>query len=295
MKCPKCQFESETQTTECLKCGVVFKKVAHRTETPAVEPVTPSSLSEPEPASASESNREFLYRLFALPLALIASRAIVAVAPNVRLLTMWVHEGGHAVTAWLSGFGAIPGPWVTQVEPERSAVVTLMVTAIIGFGGYQGWRWKRWGLLVLAVVALLMQISLRRLFSDQAMAAVTFGGDGGCFVLGALLMISMYADQESALVKNQLRWGLLVIGALAFMDAYAIWTGGLATIPIGENENGMSDPSVLTEMYGWPMQMLIQRYNRLANICLVALAGVYVYGLIAVRSREPEPQLQTAG
>ena len=26
MRCPKCQFDHELQTTECLKCGIVFTR-----------------------------------------------------------------------------------------------------------------------------------------------------------------------------------------------------------------------------------------------------------------------------
>jgi hypothetical protein len=26
MRCPKCQFDHELQTTECLKCGIVFAR-----------------------------------------------------------------------------------------------------------------------------------------------------------------------------------------------------------------------------------------------------------------------------
>ncbi len=58
-----------------------------------------------------------------------------------------------------------------------------------------------------------------------------------------------------------------------------MWSGGLQNVPLGENSNGMSDPSVLTELYSWNIQVLISRYHKLAMLCFAALAIVYVIGL----------------
>src|SRR5207249_12184548 len=46
----------------------------------------------------------------------------------------------------------------------------------------------------------------------------------------------------------------------------------------GDNENGMRDPSVLTEMYGWSVSVLMNR-NYLAMFCLMVLAAVYAMGV----------------
>ena len=63
------------------------------------------------------------------------------------------------------------------------------------------------------------------------------------------------------------------------MDAYTVWSGPIDRLPFGENENGLSDPSVLTEMYGWSVLTLINRYGQLAHACLALLAVVYVSAL----------------
>jgi len=81
-------------------------------------------------------------RQLALPLAL--GLAFLVTHSRLRgitrtFLTMWVHEIGHAATAWLSGFGAFPGPWRTPVSEERMAVVTLLVLGALGYGGYRAW------------------------------------------------------------------------------------------------------------------------------------------------------------
>jgi hypothetical protein len=108
---------------------------------------------------------------------------------------------------------------------------------------------------------------------------IVFGGDGGSFVLGSVLMLSMYARADHPVRHEHLRWAFLVFGALAFMDARATWFGGVGAIPFGEDERGFSDPSVLTELYGWSVPALIGRYEQLAKACFVVLAGAYAVGV----------------
>src|SRR5437016_1816711 len=103
MQCPKCQFENQDSAVECPKCGIVFAKYRRSQE--------PVEVAEDEP----QGKNELWFRVFALPGALILARALVGAAPGqVRLLTMWVHECGHALTAWLCGFAATPSAFVTQ-------------------------------------------------------------------------------------------------------------------------------------------------------------------------------------
>ena len=193
---------------------------------------------------------------------------------------MWVHELGHAVAAWLCGFAAMPGPWFTSVDPDRSRATTVLFAGLVGFGGFRAWQKSRWfWIAVCAAVLMTLLACTLGLYSDQAQQLITFGGDAGCFVLGSALMLTFYARRDSPVHRNALRWGFLVIGALSFMDVWAIWSGGLQNVPFGENENGMSDPSVLTELYSWNVQVLIARYERLGVFCLVALTVVYAGGI----------------
>ena len=102
-------------------------------------------------------------------------------------------------------------------------------------------------------------------------------------VLATILMATFYAPRESALYKNWgLRWGLLVIGALSFMHVFLIWTGPFEDIPFGEIEGvNLSDPSLLTEMYGWRVTQLVDRYVHLGTACLVVLLALYIWGLVS--------------
>jgi UDP-N-acetylmuramyl pentapeptide phosphotransferase/UDP-N-acetylglucosamine-1-phosphate transferase len=197
-----------------------------------------------------------------------------------RILAMWVHEAGHAVAAWLSGFAAFPGPWITVVGNERSLLVTVMLIGLLSYGACVAWQRRRWfwvaAAAVVSAAALFCTFGLRPF---EARQFVTFAGDGGSFVLGTFLMLTIYARADHPLRQERLRWAFLVIGALAFVIAAGNWLGGVDSIPFGEDGRGLSDPSVLMEEHGWSAPLLIQRYTQLSNGCLAVLAVAYIAGM----------------
>jgi hypothetical protein len=221
---------------------------------------------------------ESTVRLAALPAALLFAWLAVKVSPGgVRMLTMWVHESGHALTAWTCGHLAFPGPWFTPVSSDRSYVLSTLILGLLGYGGYRAWAAERWFWVAAAAAAAAVVITDTFVLSDwTAQQLITFGGDGGCLVLGTLLMLTVYSRETNPVRKNHLRWGFLVIGALALVDVSTVWNGPISSLPLGENENGLSDPSVLTEQDGWNLLVLIVRYQQLARGCLGVLAVVYV-------------------
>src|SRR5215469_4410278 len=118
MRCPKCKFDHELQTTECLKCGIVFSRyeaamqaAKNAVSDTAVARVQPAALSAAEQSSASavlneDAVRELKCRALALPVALLVARWMAGTLPGNLLsgmLAMVVHESGHAITAWLTG------------------------------------------------------------------------------------------------------------------------------------------------------------------------------------------------
>ena len=294
MRCPKCQFDHELQTTECLKCGIVFAryeaalKAASNPPGP-IRPVRPGSAPKPpaaiEPAQNKDARQEFIYRALALPLALLGARLVVGTGLRmaVGMLTMVLHESGHALTCWLTGRWAVPMLWVTIHGDERSVVMVLAVTAAIGWGGFRAWVARRWVWVVAAGVVLIVQLLCLTVWRFHANALIIFFGEGGALVLATILMAMFYSDRESVLYKSWgLRWGLLAIGAAVFMDVYRTWSGPLEDLPFGEIEGvNLSDPTLLTEMYGWPVLLMVDRYLRLARFCLTALAVLYTWGLIS--------------
>jgi len=242
------------------------------------------------------ARRELYVRALALPGALIGARVATAISPAlVHMLAMWVHESGHAVTAWLTGFAAFPGPWITPIGSERSPLVTLVLAGALAVGAYRAWQIERWFWVVAATavlgVALAGAFALHPLYARQLF---TFMGDGGCFVLGSVLMLTMYARADHPLRREHLRWVCLAIGALAFMDVRTTWSGATGRLPFGEDDRGLSDASTLTELYGWTMGLLVDRYAQLAVGCFIVLAAVWAVGLLQAAGAPEGAPLRTA-
>lgn len=338
MRCPKCQFDHPLQTTECLKCGIVFARyqapveaTAKRPSVPAIAAAsaagsaystpgrivhpTPERIANPKRASTANPTAaraaypvpagsslaipaglslppltfrdedlpndprwEFKARIVALPLALVFAR-LVARSP-LGMLAMFLHESGHAIAAWLTGRWAVPLLWVTMHGEERSWGIVAAVTCAILVCGYMAWSAQRWGWLCIAGAMLIVQVIFLNLPPEST---IVFCGDAGAFVLGTILMAMFYAPRGSAIRKGWgLRWGVMFVGAISFMQVFLTWSGPIDDLPFGEIEGvNLSDPSLLTTVYGWSVLQMVDRYMRLATICFVVLAGLYVWGLVA--------------
>jgi hypothetical protein len=166
-------------------------------------------------------------------------------------LTMIPHELGHAATAWLSGFTAIPSVWKTLIF-SRGWLAPLVVGACNAALLWFGWKQNRTPLLIAGVVLGGMQLLLTTSEDQTAHTAITFGGDAGAMILGTLLVLTFFAPAGSAFRKGALRWGLLVIGAATVTDTFATWWSARtdrSVIPFGEIEGvGGSDPTKLSEI-----------------------------------------------
>lgn len=284
MQCPRCPFEQADPFAECPRCGVIVARAHAAPSRELQEDVARAA------AAQREARAEAVIRATAVPGALAAAWLLVKVAPApVRLLAMWVHESGHAVAAWLCGYLAWPGPWFTPVGTERSRLLTVTLIALIGYGGWQAREARRPAWLGAAGVALvLVLVCTFGLHEGRAQQLIIFGGDGGSFVLGTGLMLTIFSRADSHVRREHLRWALLAIGALALMDAYATWSGGIAAVPFGANEHGLSDPSVLAEEFGWSVLTLMRRYLLLAHACLLALGcAVLAGGVLPLVSNRP--------
>jgi hypothetical protein len=247
---------------------------------------------------AEEARLELKLRAIAIPAALAISwlmNSSAALHSLIRtFVSMWIHEIGHATSAWLCGFGAFPGPWRTPSSENRMPLVSIALAGGLCFLVYRGWTLRRWWWVAGGVTLLVAQaIGTLVLHPHHARMIFSFGGDAGCLVWGSVLMMFVYVDRESSIHRGWLRWGFLVIGALSFIDVFDTWWGArtdVDRIPFGEIEGvGLSDPSVLVENYGWHEGLLISRYLTLAAVCGAAVLVAYVLGLWqaarAVRSR----------
>lgn len=243
---------------------------------------------------ALEASIEKRFRQLSLPIALVVAWGVVHTGFLHMLLrtvlSMWVHELGHAVAAWMCGRLAFPGPWFTPVGAGRTWMVVVLLAAALGYGILRCWRSHRaWAVFLIATLAA--QIYCTFVLPDRrAMSLVIWGGDGGCMILGTLLMLSLYARKRSQLRVGWLRWGFLVIGAAAFADAFATWWAARTdrdVIPFGENEGrGPSDPTVLVYQDGFSIPGLVNGYVWLGLACLAVLIAAYVWGLRTERDAD---------
>lgn len=197
-------------------------------------------------------------------------------------LSMPLHELGHAITAWWSGFDALPTFWKTAIPEERGVLATVLVAALNGFLVYRGWVSQRIWLGLAGLVLGALQVAATAGASiETAQTWITFGGDAGAMILGTLLAITFFVGPDSKLREGGLRYGLLAIGAAAFVDTFATWWSARTdrgAIPFGEIEGvGLSDPSKLDEVYGWSDTLIVERYVTVGALCLIVLAASWAY------------------
>jgi hypothetical protein len=236
---------------------------------------------------ADDQSIERLFRRLALPVALGAAFLLVHSPLRMlgrTLLSMWVHEIGHAVTAWLCGFFAFPGAWKTVISDDRVVVVSLTLAAALAYPLVLAWRARRpWWAAGLAALLLAQAVMTLGIRPGAARQLILFGGDAGSLVLGTALMLTFYVARGTHLHVSWLRWGFLVIGAVAFADAFAEWWEyghSLEGVVFGENvgSSGPSDPTRLAMEYGWSEHRLIARHMAVGWTCFLVLAAAYVAG-----------------
>ena len=305
MECPKCHFDHPQQFEECLKCGIIFAKYRAIQEGAAAAAPAPAPAVKSGPLpdyvleEQQKAHHELLCRLIAPPAALLFGWLVNAGMPTVSaFLAMWLHESGHAIAAWFCGFTAFPTAWFTIISNGRSRWISVVLGAVAIGGAYVAYRFERWFWVVVSAAVLILSI-VGNLQSDfHSRMLFTFWGDGGAYVLSTILMMTFYARPGSPVRRNQVRWGLLILGAIAFWSVYSRWSGGfenIANFLEDTDERGPSDIMQLTTMYGWSIYTLIHRYWQLGHACLVALAGVYAAGIVQAKRAEASVLSDLAG
>ena len=257
---------------------------------PAGKVETPRGSAVPETRwhiLAFEASLERWFRLLAFPLALLVFWALVHTGFARMLvrttLSMWTHEIGHAVAAWLCGRFAFPGPWFTPMAERRSWIVALIVAVLLGWTAFRLGR-SRNGWILGAILLLFVQVVCTFFLSEHRVRTlIIWAGDGGSMLLGTLMMLSFYAGKHTQLRVGWLRWGFLAIGAAALTDTLATWwqaRHNSEAIPFGEYESGvLSDPTVLVFQQGISLRGLVNSYLITACLCFAVLLFAYVWGL----------------
>jgi hypothetical protein len=162
--------------------------------------------------------------------------------------------------------------------------LAVLLFAALAWGIFWAWRTARPRLVTaFGALALVQLFCTLALSAPRAQQLILFAGDGGALVLGTLLMLTLYAPEGSALKQGWLRWGFLAIGAASFADVFEQWWSSRHDpdrIPFGMNEGvGLSDPSRLSDQFGWSADQLVSRYVVLGCLCLLVLACAYFFGL----------------
>lgn len=300
--CPWCEAP-RAEGTECPRCGANYakaeaiKKHGRAEVTVAASPIDDAAAAqifidgdtELESSEAiDDPQTEFWMCVAAIPAMLLIAIAFQSMEWGrwfQRLLfTMPVHELGHAVTAWLCGFGAIPTVWVTITMDERGFLAPLAVFAAIGWTLHRGWQLENRALLAAAGMVLLLQAILTFGIKEHtARSLIVFGGDGAGMLLAILLMGSFFFGKGTQLYKGSLRWGFVAIGAGAFVDINATWwlaRRDPSEIPFTTRENGMeSDALRLVSEFGWSEAALVNRHILADLACMAVLALVYAWGV----------------
>jgi hypothetical protein len=266
----------------------MIKSQGRAAPVPVVEtPAKPVLMHAAEERAVEDPRFEWQASVAAIPAALALGGLFHVLMPGLQRIFfgMPVHELGHALTAWLCGYFAIPTLWKTLVfSDSRSFIWALVIAGGLGYLAFLAWRAEKIGYAAIIAAALLVQAFCTLVIREEtAEMLFTWGGDGLGMVIAAGLMAAFFFGKRTQLYRGSVRWGLLVIGAAAFADMAGTWfsaLGNVDRIPFGENEgSGLSDPMKLLEDYGWKTDAIVRRYVLVAAGSLAALAAVYAWGV----------------
>jgi hypothetical protein len=196
--------------------------------------------------------------------------------------SMWAHELGHAVVAWLGGFVAIPLPFVTlHASEDRTFLGAMLLTLSIAIGAFFAFRRRAWALLTLlgglASLQLLLTLTLN---PAQATKWVIFAGLGGELVIPTLWMVAFYQRLPGR--WDFWRYPALAASGVTFVRGLFLWTrvvSGARSMPHGSMVGSDSEGDVerLVRFYHFTEHGLAQAYLALAWGCFAMLACVYAF------------------
>ncbi len=227
-------------------------------------------------------------RVFA-PLLLLALAWGVNASPLKFFMTgfhVWTHELGHSSAAWLSGYKATPLPigW-TPIEGEQSLFVYFGVLFLFGVLAAAGWRESRPAAVAAAVLGAVLQAWMTwRLPPHTREFWHIYGGVGGQFYLGALMMAAFFVPLPDWFKWGWCRYLVFFAGASTLLDISDLWRDvyrGVEEIPFGSllhgEEDAGGDMNRLMDDFGWTMAQIRRSYYLLGLGCWLALAATYAW------------------
>lgn len=121
--------------------------------------------------------------LFAFPVVILIAIGINQTA-FVNLLVgfhIWIHEFGHAIVAWMSGYRALPLPigWA-NIESTKSNFVYFGILFLLAVLFSAGWKERKPWAMVIAVAIAPIQAYMTWVLPDHKYELWThWGGIGG--------------------------------------------------------------------------------------------------------------------
>jgi hypothetical protein len=222
--------------------------------------------------------------------------ALLNVEPAIQQLlfgvNIWIHECGHATIAWLGGYRAIPLPfgW-TNIGNEKSLFVYVGVLTLLALLFWTGHKeGKRWP-MVLAGILGLVQFCMTWTISENTFYMLfSFGGIGGEFYLSTLLIVSFYWPLPAKWRWDFYRYPTLLLAGFTLLGALQRWRqikSGVQAIPWGTMLGGSGDAggdmNQLVD-HGWSDQRIVDCYNSLGGLCVMAIVSVYAYFFLKQRN-----------
>lgn len=230
-------------------------------------------------------------RTFSIPVALLIGA--LSELSEIRILiwffTNLFHELGHAFVKWVSGCVAIPLPFFTYWQNERSTSLILFFHILWTAGIWLALRLVSQILLAVFFVLLVMQSVFSFLIPLEKINEIALlYGIGGEIIFGALLVSSF-----TWTLPRQLRWDFwrypaLLAGGILFASNAVNWLKikhGIRSIPwgavIGEESDG--DLARLRDSYNWTEASLTSHYLLLIKIGIIWIAMHYLVRLFSTQ------------
>lgn len=198
--------------------------------------------------------------------------------------SMWAHELGHAVVAWLGGFVAVPLPFFTlHASEDRTLFGASLLTLSIAVGAFFALRRRAWTLLALLAGLASLQLFLTFTINPaQATKWVIFAGHGGELVIPTLWMLAFYERLPGR--WDFWRYPVLLASGVTFVHGLFRWTAvawGTRPMPRGSMVGSDSEGDIerLVRTYHFSQSGLAHAYLTLAWACFATLACAYVFRL----------------
>lgn len=308
-RCPKCG-QLSSSPIECNNCGIVinsFNNLAVQGVMSEDQVLVETLVVPPEDIERPFDSVffNFKFNAWSLPLGFFLSYVFQKFWVVYYLAALFceipLHELGHAVSAWMVGYTAIPlgaivpTAGLTLIGSERHAWVHLLYFGFFGYLAYKAWKQKVYFFVVLSSAFILISILAFSVLSQpQVSPFISFGGIAGEFFLAGVLILCFYQPSFQKIRWDFFRYPFFIMGCMSFVNATRMWIriqNGVQAMPYGSaiSSDGAADTNGdMNKLVaaGWTPQEIASRYLWLAKIMFTLILIQYIYSLFRSRSSQ---------